>query len=352
MSNSKNMGKFFKSKIPQKIIWQSKEVMIGVDLGFRNQSPIQTRIVNFSLVNGGIGDFINWCAALIFIAEKYPFVDGWLFVTPPFLAVAEHLFKPFPNWKCMDRKKFMDYYVSGTGVIAPLPPQAVTAIGTHLIDLGFHYFVQTDVVPKEYNFIPRLKFDTPLTKFADVLPEKYCVITSGATADSRAMPASGFNELADFCIGKGLTPVFLGKREVNDKYVAKFDDQYQFEKGIDLREKTTLLEATQIMEGARFVLGVDNGLLHMASCTPVPIIFGYSVASPQHRRPRRKVGLTYDVTVNRDKLGCIHCQSNTRFLPGHSYKTCYYGDRKCLELLFENGGEQWKKAINQVLLQG
>lgn len=339
----------------------SKTVYLNTSAFRPNTKHTQVKY-NFFLTLGGLGDYISWCPALQWIAEKNPQVIGQIFVNPPFDEVAKYLFKQYQNWKVhklafapsimrdgeliLDPKKFATKYIFSTGA--------------HLIDLGFMLYCNQGIPMSGYNRLPPINYKGPW-KWPELdEQEPYAIFTPGATVDTRATPGPAFNELVNYTISKGIKPVFLGKKLFSHRgeetgYFAKFKDEYDFTKGVDLREKTTLLEAVQIMRGARFVIGVDNGLLHFAGCTEVPIIFGHTIARVEHRQIRRLKGLTVNIAVSKESLPCIACQSDMRYIitpdskKGHRFSKCIYDDYKCLEMLFSSECSSWKKAIDHVL---
>lgn len=324
---------------------------------FRPNSKWFKTPLHFILGQGGLGDFINWIPAFEWIAEKNPHVIGKLYLVEPFLSVAKYIF---------DNKETSDFSIHHVDEMRRLVKSTdavldarkynlyMNATGAHLIDLGFMLYCNTSKPFEGYNRLPPINYNDNfiLNTFYNVGP--YAVFTPGSTVKAREMPAKAFNELVRYTYDLGITPVFLGKKECIEgkrsaNYYAKFNTEYDYSLGIDLREKTTLLQATGIMAKAKFVLGVDNGLLHFAGCTEVPIIFGHTVASVEQRDIRRPKGTTINIHVSKKDLPCISCQSNMRFIIGHNFANCVYDDYKCLELLFSNNSETWKKAIHKVL---
>lgn len=331
--------------------------------GFRKGKRPANVIWNFVFIGGGLGDYINWCAAIYYVAKELPYVQGRLIVKEPFYSVAKHLFaNKFQGWRVIDGGRKDVKLEKNSYIYHPLvDKQLINATGAHLLDLGFMFYTGLNGAPKpEYNRLPKIDYNRawrwpdlqdPITGRT----KRYAVFTPGATTDARAMPAKHFNELVRYTIEKGLVPVFLGKKdfvpdkEAHPNYTARFDEGYDFTGGVDLRDQTSLLEAVQIMRHAKFVLGIDNGLLHFAGTTEVPIIFGHNITTVAHRRIRRERGITIDITLDEKDLPCIGCQSKMRFIPGHSFSKCAYTDYLCLDLLFAGGGEAWKKAINAIM---
>jgi len=328
--------------------------------GFRANSEVTETTAYFVLQRGGLGDYINMSASLLYIAENFPHVKGRVIVNPPFLAVMKYLLRDFTSWYCIDGRDKNLKLEDGSLIVAPDPKtQSINATGAHLLDLGYHFFLNVERAPSpEHDYLPRIDYAGPWKWKSLDRSSPYAVFTPGATTDSRTMPAKPFNELVDYALSLGVTPVFLGKKNfaatehlegVKD-YSARFDKNYDLSKGVDLREQTTLLESVQIMRGAKFVLGLDNGLLHFAGTTSVPIIFGHNIADVKHREIRRpNPNYTFNIQVPREALGCIGCQSNMRYAVGHRFNRCAYGDLKCLDLLFYDDSATWKLAIDEAM---
>lgn len=337
-------------------LYQGVEVKLNPEIfgaGFKAHSLP----VSFVFAQGGVGDYINWCSSIFWIHDTYSQVDGRVFVSELFLQVAEYLFGKWPRWKVLHRDRFPADYESGSPLCYPKPgTQLINACGAHLMDIGQWYFSCVDPLPATHRFLPEINYEGEW-KWPELDPNSnFALFTPGATSDVREMPVKAFNEIVEYTRQKGITPVFIGKKELSEQYQAKFS-HYNLNNGIDLRERTDLLEVTQIMRKARFILGLDNGLLHMAGTTDVPTIFGHNVAALHHRQLRRRKGITIDITVPESELGCIGCQSKIRFISSHDFRQCIFKkfdpprEKKCLEVLFKNDSLAWKTAIDQILKQ-
>ncbi len=206
-------------------------------------------------------------------------------------------------------------------------------------------------MPAEYmNYI---KLD-PIEVNCFNLPEKYAVITTGYTSDTRVFKAEYINEVAEYLNSIGITPVFLGKKatyaDKNNTIVGKFEANYEL--GVNLIDKTNLFEAHSIMSKAQFVLGLDNGLLHLASMSDVSVIWGFTTVLPEHRLPYRnniKGFNAYVVSPTEEELACWGCQSKMNFADSsHSFMTCIYSDFKCVELMTS---DKWITQINRVIFK-
>lgn len=341
-----------------KEIKYSEETVSMNEKYFRPKSVWHKVDVHFLIPSGGLGDLINWTPALEWSVNENHHMNCFFYFKEPFKSVAEFIFKDTPRVKVRHIKDFQKYVKDGDAVLDfTNVSQYINATGAHLLDLGFMLFCCSSEPYQGYNRLPSIKFyddniDETLGLALDGRP--YAVFTPGATTRTRAMPAEAFNELVRYTYDLGIIPVFLGKKEFLEdfktpEHYTQFDEGYDFGLGVDLRDQTTLLQATQIMSGARFVLGVDNGLLHFAGCTEAPIIFGHTITTVKQRDIRRPKGVTINISLDKKDLPCIGCQANMRFIFGHSFKKCVYDDYKCLELLFSDKCKTWKKAIDLVL---
>jgi ADP-heptose:LPS heptosyltransferase len=312
----------------------------------------------FIFTKGGLGDYINFMSAVVWATKENPHLISHVLVNEPFKTVAEYIAKELPNCTVHTPEYLRVIHKQYDKVLIYYPDnQLINATGAHLMDLGFMYYAQVQKPPEGYGFLPEINYDKPW-RWPELLDKPYAVFTPGATARARVVYAKYFNELVGYTISKGITPVFLGKREFvkdpkGEGYKATFQDGYNLTKGIDLTEKTTLLEAVQIMSKACFVIGLDNGLLHFAGTTEAPIIFGHNVATVEHRAIRRRRGLTINIELKETDLSCIGCQSRMRYIVGHKFSRCLYGgnigkEYQCLDLLFSQGCITWKAAIDHI----
>lgn len=331
-------------------------------LHFRRGTKGEKQIIYFVFSRGGIGDYINFMSAIIYIAEQNPHVLGTLCVNPPFTDIAKYIMRAYPKWRVIQNSEIESKIKKGNLLCDPMSSGLyLNATGAHLMDLGFALYCNRSHAVEGYNTMVRVNYPLKSDSFPHELNIKpYAVFTPGFTAKARAMPGKYINELARYTKDKGILPVFLGKADFafqgpnseNKGYYARFPDDIDYSIGLDLREKTTLLEAIGIIEGAEFILGVDNGLLNLAGTTDTSIIYGHTVTSIADRNIRRSKGLTININVPKKDLSCIGCQSNMRFMMGHKFSHCIYGDYVCLDLLFADNCKTWKDAIDYTLGAG
>lgn len=351
-SKKKSKGVQLRKKPPAEIVGIDRTQIVPLSTEiYRAGTQTHPQIFNFIFINGGMGDYICWTIAVRHAVQFHKHVKPRIFVSDWCQDLIANLVSEYPIIEVYGRTKdFERVYKQGEPILGNIEKnQFLNATGTGLIDIGFSYYMCQNPPPEFADLTyPRLK-----TEAIDIshieLPENYCIMTPGATSPTRSMPASAFNELKDYVISKGLTPVFLGKAGLTATYKTNFKDDYDYTGGLDLRNKTSTVEAGKIIAGAQFIMGLDNGLLHLAACTDTPIIFGYTVASPELRRPIRQKGLIIDITVPKEELACISCQDHMRFMLGHEFTKCLYGDYKCCDLLFKEGAIEWKKAINLII---
>lgn len=300
---------------------------------FRPGTEISSTKVALVLNSGGIGDYINWTPAIRYVIDSNPHIHGYV-VTPPYFADLAFLWLEHysPRFKVIIAPDFTrDSRLTGIPCVAPDVRQYANASGFHLFELGFFYYNQHRFIAPGYSTIPEIRGDeADLTEFN--LPENFAVLTVNATHDNRRIPSSVINGLSLHLISLGITPVLLGKHFLAAGYSGNPDGGIETPEGvIDLREKTILREAACIMGKAKFTFGVDNGLLHLASCTGAPVISYYTTMDPQLRVPPRRKGAKTIVITPGPQLSCRFCNANMRFIIGHDFKHCLYKDDLCVK---------------------
>lgn len=241
--------------------------------------------------------------------------------------------------KFSDNKKYNDkFYGRALGL------GKHTNLATHQTRHAFNMFLNVEVPIEEMNYLPVDTVDVQITKFN--LPEKYVVIATGFTAEVREFLPKYINDISKYVLSKGYTPVFLGKKETFNGYKhtikGQFKEEIDFSLGINLVDATNLVECQKIIAGSKCILGLDNGLLHIAGTTSVSIIGGFTTVKPEHRMPVRNSVLGwnyYPVIVSKEKLPCVFCQSNWSFGYETDFTKCHYVEKKldkeiqCVKLL-------------------
>lgn len=293
-----------------------------------------------------MGDMICWLPAIEYVAENYNFVHGHLIVPSYFKQIAARVMEKFPHWKV--HTEIPDRLLDGNALKQPLE-FPINATATHLIDLGFIYFCHINPPPEGAKRYPLLNLAGIKLK-KDLIGLRYAVMTPVIEANTRRMQASVFNAICDHLNSVGVTPVFLGKTDMEARS-STVDPNYDLTKGINLLDKTSLLEAAVILDQSNMVIGIDNGLLHLAGMTPATILYGFTMAGPEQRRIFRRHGHTIELYADKAKLPCLFCQERVRFFFEHHFTNCVYKENvpQCVQALNK---ESWIANIDAVLKEG
>lgn len=303
--------------------------------------------VNCILNEGGLGDNIARLPALKYIFDNYKHISLHVWAPDYFVPVLKHFFPDQIIKSFSKAKKEYNPLIHGIKSSSDFH----TPLRYHLVDHAFNLLVDKQVEDKDKNY---LKFDIDkidISKFT--LPENYVILTTGWTAPVRAMPGETVNDLANYLSSSGYTPVYLGskisKAGAGDDIIGKFDQVIDYSLGLDLINKTSILETGAIIARAKTIVGLDNGLLHVAGCTEVPIVGSFTNVDPKLRMPYRhdRLGYRYFPIVPPAPVGCNHCQSSCNFYYDHNFTRCFYPDKKCPEsITTEMYIEQIEKALN------
>lgn len=296
---------------------------------FRSGSKGPMTECNFVVTNGGMGDYIAYLCALEWIAKSHPQVLGRIYCGEYFIPIIENVFKKHRRWKVYPKSLLTEEKVKEGKTLAP-HTHYPDRIGMSSLELGYVYFANMNPVPDDGQYYPQLDF----TGYdIDAPSSPYVVMTPYSTNETRTMSPKAFNGIKDWLIAQGITPIFVGKREVTNNRVVNIHKGYDLTGGVDMTNQTTVLSAAGIMSKAKAVVGLDNGLLHLAAMTEVPIVFGYTVSSPCHAKPSRKSGKIFNIHPDTESLSCTFCMSKMRFFFSHDFGKCAYGDLACIEVL-------------------
>jgi hypothetical protein len=220
------------------------------------------------------------------------------------------------------------------------PHNTMTRNKRDMVDFAFNCLLDTEPFCHEMRNYPAAPLG-PRT-----IAEKYVALTTNGVFPNRTMRPALMKALLEGLLERGLKPVILGKSDAsvpmltcNERIAVKsksFVDELPelLAQCIDLREKTGVLEARDILGHAEAVIGIDGGLLHLAGTTDVPIVYGLTIVAARHR------GITRHDTYNwrlkhivPRELACSGCQSNWTLVFGHNYKDCAYNDNLCIDRL-------------------
>lgn len=205
-----------------------------------------------------------------------------------------------------------------------------TPMRTHPVYYSFHQMADCHPTINQMNYLKPDLTKVKIDRFN--LPEQYVVLQGAYTEIVKTMPATTFNTLKQYFLDSGLKVVCLGKTVNYTGYAdiaskAKVDVNYDFNGTINLIDKTQLTESAKIIAGAKLFVGMDGGLVHLAGHTDVPIVAGFTFASPEHLMPIRNNEIGYKTypIVPSEKLGCRFCQTKGVLYFDHDFRDCLYG---------------------------
>lgn len=303
--------------------------------------PNQVRHINVTITGGGMGDQIASLVAVDYIQRKYPHVRQHVWVPDGLLEIARHL---LPD----KRLEINDFTAAMHGEFDKSKPGVntrwdgrISPMKIHLVDYAFQTLCDENPPIEEKNYLRIRPEEIDLSKFR--LPEKFAVITTGFTAANREFLPEYINQIAKYCMGSGYIPVFLGAKQMQTgvKHVIEgnFNTDIDYSLGLNLIDRTSLLEAAGIISKASAIIGLDNGLLHIAGCTDTPIIGGFTNCAPRTRMPIRHNVLGWNYYPVFSNEGCNFCQTNLNFVYGSDFKQCFDNKginttpNRCLKLL-------------------
>lgn len=262
--------------------------------------------------------------AIKFISETHKHVIPIVWVADYFYPIAKNM---LPS---IDFRKFSDH----ANYDETLPGrttgwEAFTNLKMHMVDHAFCVLANQIPAIEYRNYLPINTNPIAINKFN--LPSKYVVICTGFTAPIREFLPEYINTVSDYVISKGYKVVFLGQKQTDaglkgHEIIGNFKDEIDFTKGMNFVDKTSLLEATKIISKAKCIVGLDNGLCHLAACTEVPIVCGFTSVDPLHRAPYRhnELGWQFYPVVPPDSEPEKFCQSRWDFCFEHDFRNSYY----------------------------
>ncbi len=336
-------------------------MIVGENYGLRSGTNIKPYHCAFIFNAGGMGDFVNYSAATLWLAENVPWFTADIYVPRYLVPLFKDIHECREDFKVIASENFGSHYKQGTPMVGPdivvrgqnVSPQFLTVIHAHPFDVGFAYYVG-ETPPPEGAALPILDYPKTLEL------EKYVVFTAGNIHRARMTTGKHLNPVIEHCVARGLTPVFLGKTDrlgaearaiikSEETPMTMFPEDVRYDLGLDLREKTTVKEAAAIMQHAVCTVGLDTGLLHLAALMKdSKIVFGYNITTVAHRKPRRNHGKVVDVFLTEKDLICIGCQSKSHKVHYHKFSECLYRDNLCIDLLFSE--QRFERAIDELVL--
>ena len=104
-----------------------------------------------------------------------------------------------------------------------------------------------------------------------------------------------------------------------------------------------MLEALRIINDAEMIIGLDNGLLHLAGLTDTKIVAGYTTVDPYYRLPYRHNVLGWNCSIVEPTSECRYCQTEHFCTYGINFVICNIGTETCKNSLTL---DKWLGAIN------
>lgn len=290
----------------------------------------KTKTINVTLINGGVGDLVGALTPIDYALKRYPWITPLIWLPDMMKELAQNLLPPGTN---------VFSYSEMKGRYEPTRITKTTqwdghfsAMKIHSVDYAFQKMLDELPPIEERNYLRykpgqpgSARFDFPL-----ILQEKYVVITTGFTSEVKEFLPQYVNEIVDYIHSKKYGVVFLGQSNTptggHHVIHGKFRHEINFAKGINLVDKTTLLQAAEVINNASCVVGVDNGLLHVAGTTEVPIVGGFTFITPESKMPYRhnQLGWNFYPVLPDESLSCKFCQVTTNLLYGHDYRNCLW----------------------------
>lgn len=300
-----------------------------------NRPPFKsTYTVNCLLTDNGMGDLLCSLPAINHILTKSPWINLLIWVPNYMKEFAKHV---------LPSKAIIRDYTEGQKKYNPnnlaISTKLIgmhTPMRTHPVFYAFHVLCDYHPTIEESSYLKLDVSKIDLSKFS--LPSKYVVMQGAYVEKVKTMPPNTFNQLIDYIKQKGYEVVFLGKTEnatgaKNVVIRAQIKEEYNLGLGINLINKTSLIESAAIIEGARAFVGMDGGLMHLAGFTPTPIVCGVTFVNPLQIAPIRDgiLGKSFHYITPDKELECSGCQSNVTLAYDIDFRDCFYDDFKCVD---------------------
>jgi len=313
---------------------------------YRDGTTVRTEDhVHFLMTHAALGDLITSLPAIIY-ARKINSLDlGFtLWVPEHQMDLVKHLVGgPGIQIKALHTFDMKTHVRSeaGPAVVNCGLKDTVTRNKMDLVTFGF--VVQLDTIPRttaDMNY-PHWSPVKPMHG----LPKQYVVISSGATSDNKIFHPRIMQEVIVGIRARGYEVVVVGKstthvKASHDTIALQVRDTFERmpqqiqDLCVDMRDKTTLMEARDIIGNAEAIVGVDGGMLHLAGTTDCPIVYGITSVDPDDRGITRHNVYNWKVRhVWPKELACAGCQSHWVLVFTQDFRECAYEDNKCVEEL-------------------
>lgn len=304
--------------------------------------------VHIMLNAGGMGDILHAIPAVKVIAKQYPWQHYYIWV-PDYL---EALFKKaLPGMRVGPFNKAPKKADGKKEGIIGFDTGRHSSMRVHLTDFAF--YILMDRLPKsgeERNF-STINPKVSIKRFK--LPENYVVISPYFRVTLRQITNGDLNIINNYLKEKNITPVLLGSSKqvfnsatgVNTNGVRAWKAP---ENAIDLCEKTSILEALQVIWGAKALVTMDGGLMHLACMSKTPVVAGFTSVDPVTRIPYKYGKLTDQIKVIEPDVDCRYCQSTwcMTYKGQHEFDSCFYEDHQCVR---DMQGSKFVSKLKEIL---
>lgn len=314
------------------------------DIPLRNEDH-----VHFILNHAALGDTISSIPAIKYGVEHNAPDMGFTVWTPEFCVPLIKSFLPHDNVNVRPLHEFNNKAATpreaGPGIMNCAPQNTMTRNKIDLVQFGFMTLLDRFPSNDEEQNYPTAPVNKDVIK--DFVPGigKYVTIGTGATSDNKVFHPVVLEPLIRHLLGEGYAIVLLGKsttivKAVNDDKPLVMRHEYdKLPEDLralchDLRDKTSLVDARNIIAGSACFFGVDGGLLHLAGTTDTPVVYGITSVDPIHRGIVRHGKRNWRlVHVTPRNLACAGCQSHWTLMFKHDFRFCAYEDFKCVTSL-------------------
>lgn len=210
--------------------------------------------------------------------------------------------------------------------------QKILAQRISLVDFASLRFFSIILQGEDKNYVKLPIENADITKFE--LPDRYVCLLTTRNFENRSLPEKSIDELIEYFITKGITPVIIGKTE---KEIISSNKSYGKVYGdvpgvINLFDKTTLLEVARVMNDSICVIGPDQGLTHIAGMTDAKVICGFTTIRPELREPQRHGVQSWNWYSIFPEDGCRFCNTDW-FVSTMKWDICEEKTLECLKAL-------------------
>jgi ADP-heptose:LPS heptosyltransferase len=153
------------------------------------------------------------------------------------------------------------------------------------------------------------------------LPEKFVIISPGTSKRrvAKTWQKEKFAKLMLLLNEKyGLCSVLVGgaDNKADNSKIIEILEQKKREKNVDILDltgKISLARLCSVIKGARLFVGIDSGVMHIASCLDIPVVGLFGPTDPFYVGPQNKKS----IVVREDSMECVPC-----YLKNCKHKDC------------------------------